>query len=118
MTLFDRLATESIESESQINRSRFLKKVGALGVVLTGGIAALAVPKTASARNVACCVLAYDNDCPTRDHCLDCQTYYEWTCPWGGATWVCQECYQSMICGGCSLAFILRPGRAAGAPAV
>lgn len=54
--------------------------------------------------------LAYNNDCPTKDHCLSCQSYYEWTCPYQGATWVCQECYATQICGGCSLAFILRPG--------
>lgn len=110
MTLFDRLANESLDEQAAINRSGFLKKLGKFGVLLTGGIAALAVPATAAARNVACCVLAYNNDCPTKDHCLSCQSYYEWTCPYQGATWVCQECYATQICGGCSLAFILRPG--------
>jgi hypothetical protein len=83
---------------------------GKAGVLLTGGLVALAVPATAMARNVACCTLAYDTDCPSNDVCRSCQSLWEWTCgPYGGAYWVCQECYTG-TCSGCSKAFILRPG--------
>jgi hypothetical protein len=110
MTLFDRLADGALEDQPEVSRRGFLRKLGKAGVLLTGGLVALAVPATAMARNVACCTLAYDTDCPSNDVCRSCQSLWEWTCgPYGGAYWVCQECYTG-TCSGCSKAFILRPG--------
>jgi hypothetical protein len=110
MSLFDRLAEGAIDEESGISRRLFLGKVGKLGVLLAGGLVALAAPATALARSVACCSLAYATDCPNNDTCRSCQSLWEWTCgPYNGAYWVCQECYANG-CSGCSKAFILRPG--------
>lgn len=102
MSFFD------IENSKGLTRKLFLGRVGKVAAVLTAGIAGLVRAESAQARTVACCTLAYDNDCPGNPPtCNGCQTHWSWTCFYQptGRFYTCGECYANG-CAGCSYALL------------
>ncbi len=76
----------------QISRRTFLVRMtgAAFGLVL--GLVGLNTPSAKASRQVACCNLLYDTDCPPGCECV---SGWAWTCCYNGQIWHCFECHSS-----------------------
>jgi hypothetical protein len=99
------VSTEGLVSEfaRQINRRRFLKRVGAS--VLGALVAALGIPTTALATiGCKCCNLCSCpggcGACQGSSHCSGCTCTWCWTCfdPPSGNYYRCCECNSDSVC--------------------
>lgn len=115
MTLYERFEQLSELDTSRSTRRRLLSRAGkaCLGVAAAAAGLSRVEPARANGgkRDVGCCFLAYENDCPhCTGHGYDCGpgcTRWAWYCVDADhSVWICGECYSGGNCSGCSCGHI------------
>jgi len=88
-----RLQTSLATNPQLWSRRRLLGSVIKASAAVAAVVAGLAAPTAAYAWSWNCCNLSYPW-CDTGTVCPSCTpSDYEWTCPSGGCTYACHECY-------------------------
>jgi hypothetical protein len=115
VSLFDKLTEHAIAAdEKTATRRGFVRMLGRASVLVGAAAVGLSRARSAAARTVACCNLAYANDCSCRGCCPSGCSQWSWGCVDGSnRVWECGECYAGGSCSGCSWAYVggLMPAR-------